>query len=233
MKSLQKWGGLAALIDAATFIIALGLFFTILAPLNAGTLEPAQTVAFLLENRSFVDAQVLTSYVVFGIFLVVLTLALHDRLKGTSPAFGLIWAGLVIASGMVATIGLRTVAILHTADPSQAVTVWYAVDAVHRGIGGELEIVGALWVLLVSVSALQGRTLPRALNFFGLLIGMAGILTIIPALELIGAVFGLGLIFWFAWIGIVLLQTRTAAASTASHPVRSFPPSHRPSKFPS
>lgn len=44
----------------------------------------------------------LIAYVVFGIFLVVLALALYERLKAGAPAmaqtataFGLIWAGLV------------------------------------------------------------------------------------------------------------------------------------------
>ena len=48
----------------------------------------------------------------FGVFLVVLALALYERLKAGSPAlvqmataFGLIWAGLAIASGMIVNVG--------------------------------------------------------------------------------------------------------------------------------
>ena len=75
---------------------------------------------------------------VFGIFLVVLALALYERLKAGSPAmvqtataFGLIWAGLVIASGMVFNIGLGTVVDLYGKDPAQAASVWLAISAVR------------------------------------------------------------------------------------------------------
>ena len=54
-------------------------------------------------------------YVFFGFFLIVLSLALYDRLKSGAPALmqvataiGIIWAGSLIASGMVANAGLAT-----------------------------------------------------------------------------------------------------------------------------
>jgi hypothetical protein len=76
----------------------------------------------------------LTIYVVFGVFLVVLSLALYERLKAGSPAvaqtataFGIIWAGLVIASGMVANVGTGVVVDLYSRDPAQAASLWLAV----------------------------------------------------------------------------------------------------------
>jgi hypothetical protein len=40
---------------------------------------------------------------------------------------------------------------------------------------------------------------------------VAGILTVVPALgDVGGAVFGLGLIGWFFWLGIVLLRSDLA-----------------------
>lgn len=228
MNAFQKWGGIAALINAATFVAALGLFFTVLGPLNTGALDPAGTVAFLLDNRLAADSQILLSYVVFSLFLVVLALALHDRLKGGAPAlaqvgaaFGLIWAGLLIASGMVATVGLSTVASLRATDPAAAATVWQAIDVVHRGTGGELEIVGAVWLLLVSLAGLRSRSLPRALNWLGLLLAAAGMLTLVPLLEMLGAVFGLGLIVWFVWLGVALLRAKPAEmAALRAQPAR-------------
>ncbi|MEX1020625.1 MAG: hypothetical protein WDZ49_13255, partial [Litorilinea sp.] len=49
--------------------------------------------------------------------------------------------------------------------------------------------------------------LPKALNYCGVAVGMAGIVTTIPALGALGAVFGLGSIVWFVWLGIVMLRT--------------------------
>jgi hypothetical protein len=93
----------------------------------------------------------------FGVFLVVLALALYAQLKAGSPAmaqtatvFGLIWAGLLIASGMVYKMGLGAVAELYGQDPAQAASVLLVINAVHEGLGGANEIPGGLWTLLVS-----------------------------------------------------------------------------------
>ena len=62
----------------------------------------------------------------------------------------------------------------------------------ENGLGSGNEVAGALWVLLVSWAALQAGGLPRGLNFLGVMIGVSGLLTFVPALELLGVVFGLG-----------------------------------------
>jgi hypothetical protein len=53
------------------------------------------------------------------------------------------------------------------------------------------------------------------LNFLGVLIGLAGILTLVPTLDIFEAIFGLGCIVWFLWIGIVMLVSgpRVTASS--------------------
>ncbi len=213
MNNLQKIGGVAALIAAATFVVGFGLLVTLLAPTAAVDVDPGQSVAFLVDNQAIIYIWNIIIYVLFGIFLVVLALALYERLKAvstaivqTATAFGLIWAGLVIASGMVANIGTGVVVDLYGKDPAQAALVWVALDAVQNGLGGGNEIVGGVWVLLVSWAALRGGGLPKALNYLGVVIGVAGIITLVPALEMIGAIFGLGLIVWFVWLGSVMLR---------------------------
>lgn len=221
MSGLQKAGGVAALIMAATFVVGLAVFGGVLTPagyFEAGV-DPGRKVAILAENQAVVSMSYLVAFVVFGIFLVVLALALYDRLKAGAPAmaqvgsaFGLIWAGLVIASGMVANIGIATVVELYRDDPGQAGSVWMAIESVQLGLGGGNEIAGGLWVLLIAWAALRADQLSRALNYLGLAIGASGLLTVVPALEVVpavealGLVFGLGLIVWFVWLGIVMLR---------------------------
>jgi hypothetical protein len=60
---------------------------------------------------------------------------------------------------------------------------------------------------------LRAGPLPRALNYLGVVIGVAGLLTVVPALEAIGVLFGLGLIVWFVWVGIFLLRSSASAAA--------------------
>jgi hypothetical protein len=160
-------------------------------------------------------------YVFFGLFLIILSLALYDRLKSGAPAImqvataiGIIWAGSLIASGMVANAGLATVVALYAKDPAQAALTWQGIEAVAGGLGNANgEILGGPLTLLVSLAALRAGGLPRGLNILGVLVGAVGIITIIPALNALTGVFGLGQIIWFVWLGIVLLRSNSSRAA--------------------
>jgi hypothetical protein len=54
MNNLQRMGGVAALIEAAAFVVGFGLFATVLADLGSGDLDPGQTVAFLADNLAII-----------------------------------------------------------------------------------------------------------------------------------------------------------------------------------
>ena len=220
MKDMQKMGGVAALIMAATFLVGMALLFTLLAGYGSLDVDPVQNVAFLADNQAIIYIWYLVIYVVFGVFLVVLALALYERLKAGSPAmvqtataFGLIWAGLMFASGMVANIGAGVVIDLYGKDPAQAASVWLSLQFVIDGLGGGNEIVGGLWVLLLSWAALRSGGLPKALNYLGVVVSVAGLVTVVPALGEVGAVFGLGSIVWFIWLGIVMLRDSTSSTA--------------------
>jgi hypothetical protein len=214
MKDLQKMGGIAALYQGAAYV--LGIVFFVFLIDYSGDID----VASLVDNQVSMFIMTLLVFVVWGVFMVFLSLALHDRLKAGSPAmaqaatvFGLIWAGLVIASGMIFIIGMGNVIDLYGTDPAQAATVWLAIDSVFDGIGGGVEFVGGVWILLVSWAALRAGELPRVLNYLGVVIGVVGILTVVPALGMLTDIFGLTQIVWFIWLGIVMLrdsQTVTA-----------------------
>ena len=67
---------------------------------------------------------------------------------------------------------------------------------VPEALVGRVEVVGGIWMLLVTWSAVLEGRLPRALNYVGLMIGAAGVLTVVPALEVLGIGFSLGEIVW-------------------------------------
>ena len=211
--NLQKMGGIASLILATTYLVGFAVFFIILDP--GGPLDPIESVAFLAAKESIFYITMLFIYVVSAFILVVLVQALYERLKigspvmvQTSTVFGFIWAGIIIAAGMVYLIGLSTVIELYDNDPAQAATVWLTVKIVFEGLGGGIETIGGLWILMISWSALRSGEFPKALNYLGLVVGMAGIVTIVPALEDLSAVFGLGQIPWFIGLGIILLRSK-------------------------
>lgn len=211
MNNLQKIGGVAALFEAVIYISAF-VFFGAFWDFPAGT-NDTQKFSFLANNQTILSIVNLTMYVIFGIFLAVLVLALHQRLKTKSPAlsqiasaFGLVWVGLIIASGMIANVGLGAVIDLSTKNAEQAMTVWIIINTIVDGLGGGNEIVGGLWVLLLSVAALKVNEFPKLLNYLGIFIGFVGVFTIYPA-EILTEIFGLGQIIWFSWLGVTMCRS--------------------------
>ena len=211
--SIQKTGGVAALIGAATVVVGIGMYATLLSDYATGGLDAGGSVAFLADHEAGLYLWNLITLIVFSIVLVPLAFALHERLKAGSSAmaqaatgFGLIWAGLLIAAGMVLNIGFGNVVDLSATNPAQAESLWLAVDSVANGLSGGMEIAGPIWILLVSLAALRAEVLPKALNYLGVVMAVAGLVTIVPALEDVGIVFGLGLIVWLGWVGIVMYR---------------------------
>ncbi|MDH5373488.1 MAG: DUF4386 domain-containing protein [Acidimicrobiia bacterium] len=211
--NLQKIGGVSALIGAATVVVGIGMYATSLSDYATGDATPGESVAFLADHQASIYIWNLITLIVFSIFLVPLALALHERLKSGSSAisqtatgFGLVWAGLLIAGGMVINIGFGAVVDLLESSASQAESLWLAIDSVANGLSGGMEIAGPIWVLLVSWAALQTGRLPKALNYLGIVMAVAGLATIVPALKDVAIVFGLGLIVWLTWLGMVMLR---------------------------
>jgi len=232
MKNLQKLGGIAALIGAATNLFALVTLITLLAPKGYGSDDPGQVVTFLADNKAFMRVWYVIIYLVFGVGLIFLSLALYERLKAGSPAlaqavttFGLIYAVLVIVVGTLEISNLSIVVKLYGENPAQAATVWLTLDSVETGLGGGggETIVNALWFLLLGWAALRARELPRVLNHLGVVIGAAGILSVVLASLGLMAVSGLGLIIWFVWIGIVMLCSNP---STVAQKIDAFMSRH-------
>ena len=217
MKTLQKSGGFAALYLAVAYLIGIVIFLAVLD--YPSITDPAQKVALLVEQQMVIFSTNLLMYVFFGVFLVVLSLALHDRLKSSAPAMmavataiGIIWAGSLIGSGMVSNAGIAPTVALYATDPAQAASAWQGIETVATGLGnGNGEILGGLFTLLVSLAALRTGGLSRVLNILGLFVGVVGLLSLVPALtDLLTGVFGLGQIVWFVGLASVLLRRSPA-----------------------
>jgi len=217
----QRFGGLAALYLAAAYVVAMPYFLVFVK--YQSVVDPAEKVSLLVSNHDSMRVMYLITYVIFGIVLAVLALALHARLRDGAPtltqaatAVGLIWAVVLVASGMIFNAGMAAVVGLHATSPVQAVSAWQAIEPVTEGLGGSGgELLGGLWVLLVSVAALRTGGLPKVLNWFGVAIGTAGLLSVVPALKDLAYGFGLLQIVWFVWLGIVMLRTTSRPADPA------------------
>jgi hypothetical protein len=99
------------------------------------------------------------------------------------------------------------------ADSSQTATDWLTTGSVLEGLVGRVEVLGGLWILLVTWGALRAGELPRALNYLGLAVGVAGIATAVPALAVLGIIFRVGEMVWGVWLGIAMLRNSPNAGA--------------------
>ncbi|GAB5521228.1 MAG: hypothetical protein RhofKO_34790 [Rhodothermales bacterium] len=214
-----RLGAWAAYAEALFFVIGFALYLTLLSDASYGSLSrPASDhVQFLIAHQAVLYAWYLLIYVAFGIGLVGLAQAIFHWQRHRAPiraqlglVFGIIWAVLVIASGMVANVGFDVIVRLSEHDAAAAESLWYALHVVTDGLGGGNEVVGGLWILLISSAGWRTRLGPRYLHGFGWTVGGAGVLTTLPPLADLGALFGLGSIVWFIALGVALWQASRA-----------------------
>ena len=213
--TLQRFGGLAGLTCAATYLFGFVFLVTRLAPLGYGTneIDGNTVVDFIQTEAGFLILWNTVIYIVNALALTLLVVALHKRLRTATPglsavtaALGIIWAALVLAAGMIANVTVERTAYLATRDLENAVRFWETLHAVELGLGGGNEIAGAVWIGLVSVAALRSGSLGKITIGLGLLTGLGGLATLFPVLgDIAGVVFGLGAIAWFIAAGITLL----------------------------
>ncbi|MGH2749838.1 MAG: DUF4386 family protein [Actinomycetota bacterium] len=209
-----KAGGLAALYLAAALLAAIPYFLLVIDYPGAST--AADKVALIAGNYASMYAMYLASYMFFGIAVGVLALALRDRLRSDAPfamraatGIGLLWSFALVISGMVFTYGMTTIEPLAATNHAQAVTTWQAVEPVALALGGAGgELLGGLWVLLVSLVVLRGGGLSKALGWLGVVIGLVGLISVVPPLHDAAIAFGLLQIAWFVWLGVVLMTTK-------------------------
>lgn len=210
----QKAGGAAAVYIALALLAAMPYFLLVVDYMGART--AAEKVALITANHASMYAMYLATYVFYGIALGVLAFALYDRMKDRAPAtmraataIGLLWSFALVASGMIFNYGMTTIVDLTATDPTQAQMSWLAIESVAQALGGAGgEILGGLWILLVSVVALRSGALPKLLGWFGVVVGAVGLASVVPPLRDASIAFGLMLIAWFVWVGAVLMKTK-------------------------
>ncbi len=64
-----------------------------------------------------------------------------------------------------------------------------------------------------NLGSLPASEASQALNYLGVVIGVAGILTVVPALEVVGIGFRLGEIVWGVWLGIIMFRGSPGAVA--------------------
>ena len=217
MKSLQKIGGLGALLFGVSFVLLIVSNAVIQPSLGingpADGINPAKVLPLASTFKILFSIPIL-----FAIGVSLTALALNERLQERAPALlriatasGLGGAVLFLGAGMFAFIALPELASVYSQNSAGVTTADLALaDGVDTGLLTAAIFASGWWVLLASWAALQ-EGLPKILNYLGLLFGAMSILAFaIPPFSIIGAFVG---IVWAFWLGYVLLtQPATMAA---------------------
>jgi hypothetical protein len=218
MNTFQKAGGLAALAHAFAYLLGIILAVTLIFPVLDG--DVTRYFEFVRDNPYLMHGWILIAYWGSAVSVVFMALALFHRLNSRSTVlvqaatvFGLIWAGLIIASANLMLNDFRVITDIFAKDASLAPTAWTILEAVENGIISGNELVGSLWVSLISIAALRKGGLSKALNILGVALGMLGILTLAPNIAdfmWVAFAFGMGMVVWSIWLGIILLRDKPA-----------------------
>lgn len=209
--TLQKAGGLAAIGMALCYLTMAVIFFGVLSiPEQADTLQKIQ---YYRQHHLLVASGYAIGYLLFGFLLAVLVLAVAARLpQPLSPLaqlaslFGRIWVVLMMVSGMSALLGLEQMFRLAETQPAAALAFFHVLALLSSTFGGGIELVGGLWVLLLSMASLQQQPAQKALHLLGLLVGMLGVATILHTVPYLKEGFGLTQLVWLLWSGAMLLR---------------------------
>ena len=229
--NFKKLAGISAIYLALANLIGIIIFLVVLD--YPSIVDPSQKMAMILNNQMLVYLTNMLSYVIWGIFFAVLVICLYYILKNsnngsdsasnnsTNDAFkisstilpiatviGIIWAILLIASGLIANAGIAPAVVMFQQNPAQAALFYSMIETVADGLGGVYngELFGGLVTLLISFVALGGKVLPKGLNYWGLLVGAIGLISVIPGLHDFSGIFGIGQIIWFICLGITLIK---------------------------
>jgi hypothetical protein len=216
MNGSQKAAGIGAILQGMFFAVVILLIFAVLPGFGfrgpGDFANPTKVLPFV-ASQPLVAFWLFPGDIVFAVFLILLVMGLHDRLQNSSlatmrlaTAAGLIATTLILANG---TIGNSVAQLARSSSQNQPVaeTAFLTLSLVSsNGVGlvsGGIFAYG-WWTVLVSWVALRAGLFPKALNYLGMLFGIAGIGAIfIPPLGFLGPVIG---IVWCVWLGVVLLR---------------------------
>lgn len=210
-------GALSALGMALCYVALFVIYGAILpASSNVNVTDKINSIS---ENRMLFKWTYLIGYVLFSGFLCICIQVTHrlyashsSLIINTASLFGIFWAVVLLSTAM---IGLTHLELMHTSlqeDPSTTEILFHSASLLEESLGGGIELLGGVWVMLLGLGGLRYKLFSRAFSWFSILKGVVGICTLVLSDSILRELFGITGIVWFVWLGTILWKTNERIA---------------------
>jgi hypothetical protein len=235
MNDFQKVGGVAALIQAALLVGAIGLALAAFPAIGLSVNDLASGNGKFLEASGKYPAIFASlDFILVGgaVVILIVALVLHERWRNKSlrlanlvVASALALATLRITTGLTMFIGTARIVDLYGTDHAQALTAYASFSGVTAGMEEGSRFAAGCFLILAGWAALHARDLPRPLAYLAIVVGIDQLLEVFvrPLAPVFGLVAGIGLIIWSLWLGVVLLRSRSMVPSDSRQSAGSRP----------
>ncbi|ADZ92398.1 hypothetical protein [Marinomonas mediterranea] len=211
-----KLSGYLSLIQGAIFLISILWYVILLMPIGVELRAlSVDQLALITEHKGMLQLFYGIAYVLFALLLVGLNIAIckvdnTSIMNNIALIMGSIWSGFLLGCGLLVIASFEYIAMPHS-DNSIKLNLLMFVSVIVEAIGGGNELVGGIWVASISISLKKACHIGSSQCLLGLAIGVIGIMTVVPSLGELGALFGIGMIVWFAALGVTQLKSREGA----------------------
>jgi hypothetical protein len=225
MKQFQKVGGVAALVLAATKgISAVFLVVGLRGGLSTSDVlyGSAKSLASQEGHASMALVQALLIGFPYTLALIILALALYERwrgkaaqLAGTATILAVVAFGFYLSLAVTTVVGMPGILQIYGQDHTQGLNAYFTFNVVTLGLRQTGAFALGCFLLLVGWIVLRTRDLPRPIAYLAMVAGAGFILRGFVAPLTVGLVGDIALTVWAAWLGILMLRSRSVDVSPA------------------
>lgn len=176
----------------------------------------AEKIAYLIDHKALFNVTYVLGYVLFSCLLCFCVYVLSGLYQPVSPTvmamatlFGYFWVVVLLCTGMVGITSNELLARYSTANPAAAEVIYYAGMLLTDSLGGGIEFIGGVWLLLLGATGWRHSLLSKPLSAFTLVKGAIGLATLFSAEPVLRVLFGITGIIWFLWMGMVMIKRPT------------------------
>jgi len=210
-RQLTSLAGSAFIGMAICYITLFIIYGAILStPADANT---AEKMVYLIENKGLFNLTYVMGYVLFACLLCFCVYVIGDLYQQVSrPAmamarlFGYFWVVVLLCTGMIGISSHELLASYSPSNPAAAEVIYYARLLLTESLGGGIEFIGGVWLLLLGAVSWRHGLFSKPLTAVTLAKGVIGVATLFSAEPVLRDLFGITGIVWFLWMGIVMIK---------------------------